>query len=252
MKNFKFINALRMAVLGAALFLSACATRPLIVLDSGHNPVRSSGAISVRGINEVDYNDIFTGELERAFAQAGWQVVMTRKPEEDRSLDERAAIANETAPLVFLSIHHDSTQLENLAEIKTAYQPAYRTKHPIAGSSLHISIDNPHYDDSLRFATLVGEELQAVGRKFNLDHANPSYERPLPLVNADYAIYRHDLLRVLRTTTVPAVLLEVGVIVDIDDEELARNADERQKLISAIVKAADKYRKQTKASWRKK
>jgi N-acetylmuramoyl-L-alanine amidase len=54
------------------------------------------------------------------------------------------------------------------------------------------------------------------------------------LVDAEAGVYRFDQLVVLRSTHMPAVLLEAGSIIN-RDEELLMNTPEHQTLISAAV-----------------
>lgn len=196
-----------------------------------------AGAVSVTGVSEVIYNDTFTQELKTALEKAGYFVVLTRLPNEVRTLDERSAIANRyhNRPALFISIHHDSTQLENLKTIDVNGRQVYQTIRPIAGTSLHISNLNGRYSDSLGLAQAIGRQLHDRGRTVNLDHANPDYDAPLELVDANLGIYHHNNLRVLRATQIPALLIEVGVIVDKDDEALISTPSERAKLIDGIT-----------------
>ena len=60
-------------------------------------------------------------------------------------------------------------------------------------------------------------------------------------MDAEAGVYRFDKLVVLRTTRMPAALLEAGSIVN-RDEELAMGSPERQALItSAVSDAIDKF-----------
>src|SRR5262249_29742947 len=54
------------------------------------------------------------------------------------------------------------------------------------------------------------------------------------LVDAKVGVYRYDQLIVLRTTQMPAVLLEAGSIIN-RDEGLVMNSPERRSLIGAAV-----------------
>src|SRR5262249_39168937 len=54
------------------------------------------------------------------------------------------------------------------------------------------------------------------------------------LVDAKLGVYRYDQLIVLRTTQMPAVLLEAGSIIN-RSEELVMNSPERHSLIGAAV-----------------
>ena len=59
------------------------------------------------------------------------------------------------------------------------------------------------------------------------------------MLNKETGVYSYDELVVLRTTRMPAVLLEAGSIIN-RDEELKMDLRERQDIISSAVVAAAK------------
>jgi N-acetylmuramoyl-L-alanine amidase len=69
-----------------------------------------------------------------------------------------------------------------------------------------------------------------------INHDDPA----IPLVRQWLAESSRQLL-VLRKTTVPAVLLEVGVIVDAEDEKYVADNAKQDAIVQAIVAAADKF-----------
>jgi N-acetylmuramoyl-L-alanine amidase len=60
-----------------------------------------------------------------------------------------------------------------------------------------------------------------------------------PLLDKETGVYSYDELVVLRTTRMPAVLLEAGSIIN-RDEELKMDSPERQDIVSGAVVAAAK------------
>ena len=238
---------MRFFYLCSLIFLVACSQKPLIVLDSGHNPKGSSlgvGAISLTGMPEVNYNDVFTQELYQLLIQKGYQVELTRPASDEKTLQERSNLANNHShnkKAVFISIHHDSTQLANLRAIKAGDIDTYQTIRPIVGSSFHISRENGNYTGSLKLAKSIGNAFYVIKRTPNLDHANSNYEKSLSLVDKKLGIYHHDKLVVLKTTKIPAVLIEIGVIVDKSDEAFIKDPKERQKLVQAVALGIDNY-----------
>lgn len=219
----------------------AASAAPLIVLDPGHSPDQG-GATSLTGVREVTDNDRFVAELAPALEHAGWQVRITRTPDENMGLAERPALANTLHAAVFLSIHHDSVQLRCLKEIRKGPPPVYETTKPIEGYSLYVSGENPEFRPSLELATLIGRQLRSLGRAPNLSHAEGKCGENRPLLNRALGIYQYDHLTVLRHSRVPAVLLEVGVIVDPKDEAYVDSAANRQEMIGKIVAALVQFR----------
>lgn len=244
------ISARRRAVLA---WLAAClpalaiasppaiGTRPArIVIDPGHTPAQG-GALGVRGIREVRYNDGLASLLVQAFTQAGFDVALTRGPGDNVSLEERARFANVRQADLFLSIHHDSAQLQYLEKVPVGDHDAYRTTRSISGYSIFVSQRNAHYAQSLAAAQLLGTEMRKLGRPPTLHHAEPIEGESRELLAPDIGIYRFDDLVVLRQAAMPALLLEAGVIVDPADEGYVSDPGNRARIVDAIVTAVRQY-----------
>ena len=109
-----------------------------------------------------------------------------------------------------------------------------------SGYSVFVSRNNPDFKTSLAFAELLAREMKAQG----LDYAH-QYTQPImghyqhPLLNKETGVYSYDELIVLRTTRMPAVLLEAGSIIN-RDEELKMDSAERRDIIGSAVAAAMK------------
>jgi N-acetylmuramoyl-L-alanine amidase len=207
---------------------------PLIMLDPGHT-ARLPGAVGVRGTAEVEYNDAFVALLAPRLVRAGFRVETTRAPGEELDLDARAGRAVARGAWLLLSIHHDSAQLQFLREERRDGKPAFRDTRPIRGYSLFVSGQNPQYERSRRAAEAIGRRLLALGRPPTLHHAEAIPGEARPLLDARLGIYRFDELRVARVATCPAVLLEVGVLVDEQDEAYVSDPAHRAAIADAIV-----------------
>ena len=218
----------------------ASAAPPLIVLDPGHNPDQG-GALGARGIYEVAYNDALVSRLAAALTAQGYQVRLTRTPEQQIELAERAHFANELHADLFLAIHHDSAQPQYLEHIQTDGRDAWRTTQPIAGYSVFISRLNPKAQNSETFGALLAKEMNALGRPPALHHAEAIAGENRELLDRKLGLYRFDDLVVLKKTDMPAALLEVGVITDPADETYVSNAGNQAKIVDAIVAAVRRY-----------
>jgi N-acetylmuramoyl-L-alanine amidase len=154
-----------------------------------------------------------------------------------RGLFERADRANAMHANLFISIHHDSVPDNLKHDWEYAGQKnEFNDDYP--GYALFISNDNADRAGSLQFASLLGHELERRDL-----HYTPHYtlalmgHRRRVLLDADAGVYRYDQLIVLRTTKMPAVLLEAGSIVN-RQEELELATPERRALTSAAIAAA--------------
>ena len=222
---------------------SSAAHKPfVVVIDPGHNP-RQGGAVGARGISEVSYNDAISAKLAKALQATGVQVLLTRTATEEITLDGRAELANKQQANLFLAVHHDSAQLKYLNKTEVNGAAAYQTTQPIAGYSIFVSKLNPQFVKSLQFAKALGGNLRALGRAPTLHHAEPIAGENRALLDTRLGIYQFDELLVLRKTTVPAVLLEVGVIVDPVDEAYVADGARQDAIVQAIVAAVTTFRR---------
>ena len=218
----------------------ADAAQLCIVLDPGHHPGKD-GALGVRGIHEVVYNDALTGRLAQALEAQGYAVHVTRGPAQEIGLGERARFANNLNADLFLAIHHDSAQPKYLERIQVDGRDAWRTIKPIAGYSLFVSLLNPQAARSKEFGLLLGAEMNALGRPPTLHHAEAIPGENRELLDRELGLYRFDDLIVLKKTQMPAVLLEIGVIVDPVDEAYVSDEGNQTMIINAIVNAVRSY-----------
>ena len=139
----------RLALAAAACWLAwpaaalpASQRQPLLVLDAGHSPA-APGALGVRGVHELAYNDRLVAQLAAALQKDGWRVRLTRQSGQEMALGQRPALANRLKADVFLSIHHDSAQLQFLEKKQTENGEVYEATRPIRGYSLFVSGRKP-------------------------------------------------------------------------------------------------------------
>ncbi len=208
----------------------------VVIIDPGHT-AKSPGALGIRGVHEVKYNDTFAAIVSRKLSAAGFRTVLTRGSGEEVALDARADKANLPDVLAFLSIHHDSAQPKYLEQIAQNGKKGFRTRTPISGFSIFVSGKSFQFGNSLILAGMIGEELLHLGRKPTLHHAEPIEGENRPLLDERLGIYQYDDLVVLKKTAVPAVLLEVGLIVNEEDEKYVSSTRNQEAMADAIVRA---------------
>jgi N-acetylmuramoyl-L-alanine amidase len=266
MKSFYCISLLLGIVLSSMAY-----AKHVIVIDPGHDPVQP-GAIGSCLKKEVVYNDEISAVVVKQLA-SDYQVILTRQSgmtvnAEDATLQQylssteqplwptkrnllaRAALANKQKADIFISIHHDATflhhQIYQAGLCKghggTTLSPAFKKQFNI-GFNVFI-YDNKHRPQtaqSLRLAEDIGQALIAIGRIPSNYHLYPADAckscRP---VNAKLGVWHEDLA-VLRNTTMPAVLIEVGTIVDASDESKINNDKFRKQFARAVKLAVDRY-----------
>jgi N-acetylmuramoyl-L-alanine amidase len=209
-----------------------------VVVDVGHT-AQSPGAPSARGFWEYDFNLRLAKLIERALVRAGFgrTVLLITDGPAHKSLAVRVARANALGADLFLSIHHDSVP-DSFLEVWEYDGHRRYFSDRFKGHSIFISNENVDPAASLFMARLLGEQLKAHGLQYTPHYVERFMgHRQRILVDADAGVYRYDQLIVLRTTQMPAVLLEAGSIIN-REEELQLGTPERESLISAAVTEA--------------
>lgn len=178
----------------------------LVVVDTGHTRAHP-GAVSPGGRVEFDYNLQATDALSAALEKGGDGVVRVAADGKEIALGDRATHA--PGADLFISIHHDSMQ--------QAWIDAGRRRE-FRGFSIFVSQKNPQYERSLACAKAIGMQLVTIGELPSLYHATPIAGENRPLIDRELGVHRFDDLVVLKTSPIPAVLVEMGVIANPDEE----------------------------------
>jgi N-acetylmuramoyl-L-alanine amidase len=209
-----------------------------IVIDVGHT-AESEGAISARNVAEFIFNLKLARRVEqqlKADGFAGTRLLVT-EGKARRSLVTRVNAANNLAPNLFLSIHHDSVPDKFLEDWEFEGKKRHFSDR-FSGYSVFVSRDNPDFSTSLAFAELVAKEMKAQGLTYARQYSQPIMGRyQHPLLNKETGVYRYDELIVLRKTRMPAVLLESGSIIN-REEELKMDSEEHRSIVSHGVATA--------------
>src|SRR5215470_6408858 len=88
----------------------------VVVLDPAHGGT-DLGARGGGGMRESEIVLDFAGEVRRALEQQGFQVVQTRKGNDNPSFDDRSAMANAQRGAVFVTLHISSTGLPGTVRV---------------------------------------------------------------------------------------------------------------------------------------
>jgi N-acetylmuramoyl-L-alanine amidase len=177
------------------------------------------GVFSASGKAELEFNLELAYELKDHLLQSGFRV---RLIEDVPVLAERTRMA-EGADL-FVSIHHDSVRPELMAEADR-----------FSGFSLFVSRLNPQVDKSVACAAAIGTELRAAGLEPSRYHADPVLGENRPYADTTNGVHYFDNLAVARTATMPALLVEAGVIVNRHEELRLRDPEMRRRIANAIA-----------------
>lgn len=195
----------------------------LIVIDPGHGGI-DGGAGEKNDILEKDINLEISLKLKKELLVEGFNVIMTREKDESledlskldssryrRDLDARRNTINDNEPLVFISMHCNSSTKSSAKGIKVYTFPDSDEGEKLA-KSICQSIDEILYKNFLKEDNLRSEVL-----------------------SEDYFI--------LRETKYPGVLVEVGFISNAEENKLLQDEEYQQKLALAIKRGILNYLK---------
>lgn len=184
----------------------------LVAVDAGHHPA-APGVTSASGRTELEYNLALREDVRSALEARGFAV---RIIGQHVRLADRAREAAGAQLLV--SLHHDSGK-----------------SNSFAGFSLFISRRNADVGSSARCASAIGAELRASGLRTSRYHADPMPGENRPFADEVNGVHFFDNLAIARTATVPAVLVEAGVIINPEDERRVTSPAMRRGIADAVA-----------------
>jgi N-acetylmuramoyl-L-alanine amidase len=213
-----------------------------IVLDVGHTAA-SEGASSARNVPEFLFNLRLAKRIEAKLKAEGFVEtrLLVTEGKARPSLVKRVNAANNMHANLFLSIHHDSVPDKFLENWEFEGKKSHFSDR-FSGYSVFVSHGNPDFATSLAFAELVGKELKAEGLQYAKQYTQAIMGRyQHPLLNKETGVYSYDQLIVLKTTRMPAVLLESGSIINRDEELKMDSAEHRDIVSSSVAMAAKEF-----------
>ena len=238
---FLIIYCLSFLFFGTAISTECWAEDFKIAIDIGHTE-NSPGAISARGVPEYLFNKNIGTLLHKKLLQdkrfKGSFII--KEIGDDLSLSARAAIANRQGASLFISIHHDSVEPKDLSF--WLYQGELMAHcDRFTGYSIFYSEENGSPLNSLIFAVVLGSEMLRSGFCPTLHHAEKFTGGDKDLIDRTKGIYKFNKLVVLKSTNMPAILFECGLIKNRHEELQLSNANYQNNLIDALMRAIKIY-----------
>lgn len=190
----------------------------VVYLDAGHGGY-DPGA-SYFGRAEKNMTLSIQNLVKNKLQAAGYTVVTTRDTDQFVGLIERSAQANASDSDIFVSIHINAAGSSSANGIETYYYQYY-PEYPS-------SINKTYHNNATRLSMSnnLAQKIQA-NLVANTGAKNNGVMR--------------NTFSVLRETTAPAVLLELGYISNPTESQRLATADYQEKLANAIVKGIMEY-----------
>jgi N-acetylmuramoyl-L-alanine amidase len=178
-------------------------SRKIVVIDPGHGGP-DVGAVGIGGLRETDVVLDIGLEVARLLQQQGIIVHLTRQDERDVDLPPRVAMAEQVKANVFVSIHANSVSL---------------SRPDING------LETYHFSGQLRSARLAAIIHNSVLSSLNIQDRG----------------VRTSRFYVIRNTSMPSILIEVGFVTGQEDAANMVNPVWRRKMALAIAQGILQY-----------
>lgn len=195
-----------------------------MAVDVGHYAAEP-GVISASGVPEFEYNLALALDLKAELEKLQLQVRMIGEKGDYAVLHHRTRDA--AGADLFLSIHHDSVKQRLLPRAGE-----------FAGFSLFVSRNNPQRRQSLACASRIGRAMKESGFTPSRYHADPELGESRPFADEANGVHYYDNLAVGRSASMPSVLVEVGVIVNREEEGRMRDPSVRRRIAAAVAAGA--------------
>jgi len=221
----------RRLLLAALAALATTARAATVAVDVGHF-LDKPGATSAYGVPEFEYNHSLAAVIAARLAADGVAVRLIGHRGEMADLHARPREAEEGGADFLLSVHHDSVKA-HLLEPWTWRGRELLHSEAASGFSLFVSRKNPRLAESLACASAIGAALRQAGLHPTPHHAEAA-GIGRPWADETNGVYYYDNLVVLKAASVPAVLLEAGVIVNREEERALAGAARRALTAEAV------------------
>lgn len=228
-----------------------------VVLDAGHGG-KDPGAVG-RKIKEKDINleiVLKLGELIKK-NNPDVKVIYTRSKDVFVELAERAKIANRNKADLFISVHTNAAQSKaakgtetyalGLAKTEENLQVAKRENSVILLEDDY-STKYEGFDPTSAESYIMFDFMQSMYLEQSINLASSIQEQFRTNAKRDDRGVRQGAFWVLRATSMPSVLIEVGYISNTEEENYLAQTASRQKLAESIYDAFNHY----KADWSRK
>jgi N-acetylmuramoyl-L-alanine amidase len=208
-----------------------------IVIDPGHGG-KDPGASGPGGLDEKDAVLDIGRRLRDALSAEGVKVIMTRSSDVFIPLETRADIANREGADLFVSIHANANRARSLRGFEVYYISPVVSDSKRALSSMkedRLRIDGA---DVLSLTpglkTILWDMTYAYDRRESIELSRMLCRSMGAIPDTRVIGVKNANFSVLRGTTMPAVLVEVGFVTNPSEESLLSSGSYRQKLAERI------------------
>lgn len=210
----------------------------LIVIDPGHGGFDEG--CSREGILEKDINLAIALLVRDKLVEKGYTVLLTREEDTSLSLAERVEFANSNRADVFISIHQNAYEQEDVKGIETWYsgrESVYEVDHFV--SQNHTEADDTAMQDGIfdLAAAMDADRMQNSNRLARL------LQQQVTRISdaADREVRDEADYFVTKNTYMPACLIETGFLSNNKEREALMTVTYQDKIATGIAEGIDLY-----------
>jgi len=223
-----------------------------LVIDAGHGGHDSGAKGSFSYEKNINLNVAlaFGACVERNCPDV--KVIYTRKKDIFVPLHTRADIANKNKADIFISIHTNALPAGHVARGFETYTMGMRRSDEKLSAAKRensvITIESDYkeryagYDPNSPESTIMFEFIHDENMSKSVELAKYVQRNVCSLVGRPDKGVKQDVFLVLRETSMPACLIELGFITTPDEERLLNSKDHTEKVANAIYRAFLKYK----------
>ena len=219
----------------------------LVVLDPGHGG-RDPGAIGRKGLKEKDVVLDVANRVARKLKKKGIRVILTRSKDKFIPLDERTAIANRNRADLFLSIHANAAFSRRASGLETFYVSEAVDDHARAVAAIENSVlelegksSRKKLDDTLH--AILWDLAYTEFRVESIEWGEILMRELTKSVRGENRGVKPGPFYVLKGAQMPSLLVEIGFISNVVEENRLRKTSHREKIAEALADSILRYKR---------
>jgi len=251
-QHIRVLLAIVVVILGMSQVQMSMAQKALktVVLDAGHGG-KDSGAVGKKSKEKNIVLDV-TLRLGKMINDSlpEVNVIYTRNDDTFIPLNTRAEIANKAGADFFISIHANSSPSNDVTGAETFVLGLHRSKDNLEVAQKENSVivleddyENKYegFDPTQPESYIMFELMQNVYLEQSIVMASQIQDSFVKSNRGDRGVKQAGFL-VLRQTSMPSVLVELGFISNVTEEAYMMSDEGKDELVSAIFKSFKSYK----------
>jgi len=215
-----------------------------VVIDAGHGG-NDPGAIGRTGLREKDVNLDVAKRLALLLKSQGVDVLMTRSTDKFIPLKTRSHIANNSKADLFVSIHSNANHARSLNGFEVYYVASSLndSKRAIsAAKNASLNLDGASFaSQSVNLKAILWDMIYTYDRAESIQLARDICKSVGSSMDIRINGVKDARYEVLRGARMPAVLIEIGFVSNLNEERKLRNGFYRQKMAEGIMVGISDY-----------